>query len=166
MVRELLLLSEASERRPPEEPIDLAEAARSAVDRWRAAAEDVEVGLQVHTDSRAGGVAAATSDVDRILDVLVENAIRYSGAGATVVVAALPGLIEVRDNGPGLAAGEETEVFERFHRGHAGRRTPGGTGLGLPIARELARRWGAEVTLAARPGGGVAARLEGLTRVR
>ena len=165
MVRELLFLSEASEGRPPEEQIDLAEAAWSAADRWRSAAEDVGVALQVHTDPRAGAVVSASIDVDRIADVLVENAIRYAGPGATVTVAALPGSFEVRDDGPGLAAGEETEVFERFHRGRSGRRTPGGTGLGLPIARELARRWGADVTLTSRPEGGATARLEGLVRV-
>jgi two-component system sensor histidine kinase CreC len=48
-------------------------------------------------------------------------------------------------------------VFERFHRGSAGRGGPSGTGLGLPIARELARRWGGDVTLANRDGGGVRA---------
>jgi two-component system, OmpR family, sensor kinase len=165
MVRELLLLSEASELRPPEETIDLGDAARSAADRWRAAAQDAAVALQVHVDMRAGKVASASGDVDRVVDVLVENAIRYAGAEATVTVAALPGVLEVRDNGPGLAPGEESEVFDRFHRGQAGRRTPGGTGLGLAIARELARRWGAEVTLASRPGGGVTARLVGLARV-
>ncbi len=162
MVRELLLLSEASEGRPPEEPIGLADAARSAAHRWRATAQDAEVELQVQVDTRAGTVIGAWSDIDRILDVLVENAIRYAGAESTVTVAALPGAVEVRDTGPGLAPGEEAEVFDRFHRGQAGRRTPGGTGLGLPIARELARRWGADVTLAARPGGGVTARLDGL----
>jgi signal transduction histidine kinase len=48
-------------------------------------------------------------------------------------------------------------VFERFHRGRAGRSGAAGTGLGLAISRELARRWGGEVTLARRGGGGVRA---------
>ena len=50
-------------------------------------------------------------------------------------------------------------MFERFHRGRAGRAGPAGTGLGLPIARELARRWGGDVELANRPEGGAAARI-------
>ena len=50
-------------------------------------------------------------------------------------------------------------MFERFHRGRAGRAGPPGTGLGLPIARELMRRWGGDVTLANREGGGTAASL-------
>ena len=61
--------------------------------------------------------------------------------------------------GPGLAGEELDAVFERFHRGRAGRGGPAGTGLGLAIARELARRWGGDVELANRPEGGAAARI-------
>ena len=70
-----------------------------------------------------------------------------------------PGLIEVRDRGPGPVAGEEETVFERFHRGAAARGAPGRTGLGLPIARGLARGWGGEATLRPRRGGGAVAAL-------
>jgi signal transduction histidine kinase len=74
-----------------------------------------------------------------------------------VEVRSAPGALEVLDRGPGLAPDEVTAVFERFHRGHAGRAGPAGTGLGLAIARELARRWGGEVTLVNRDGGGARA---------
>lgn len=50
-------------------------------------------------------------------------------------------------------------MFERFHRGHAGRSGPPGDGLGLPIARELTRAWGGEVTTCGRAGGGAIATL-------
>ncbi len=76
---------------------------------------------------------------------------------AAVAVAAAPERIEVRDEGPGLAPGEEEVVFERFSRGHAGQRGPSGTGLGLPIARELTRQWGGDVTLSNRDRGGLRA---------
>ena len=68
-----------------------------------------------------------------------------------------PGEIEILDEGPGLEPGEEEAVFERFSRGSAGRRGPSGTGLGLPIARELTRQWGGEVTLRNRDGRGLRA---------
>jgi len=45
-------------------------------------------------------------------------------------------------------------VFERFHRGRAGRQGPPGTGLGLAIARELSRRWGGDVRIEPREDGG------------
>ena len=62
--------------------------------------------------------------------------------------------VAVLDRGPGFAPGEEVTVLERFYRGSAGRRGPEGTGLGLPIASELASQWGGELRLANRDGGG------------
>jgi signal transduction histidine kinase len=95
------------------------------------------------------------ADLDRALDALIENAVSY-GDGE-IEVRYRPGVVEVLDRGPGLSDADLAAVFERFHRGAAGRAGPTGTGLGLPIARELARRWGGEVTLANREGGGARA---------
>ena len=99
----------------------------------------------------------APHDLDRSIDALLENALRYSPEGSTVTLEVAPGGVEILDRGPGLEPGEEDVVFERFSRGSAGRRGPGGTGLGLPIARELTRQWGGEVTLSGRDGGGTRA---------
>lgn len=156
MVDELLLLSAAVDRDAPEEDVDLSASARRAAERWGAAAE--ESGISLSLGNRAGGrVRAARADVDRALDVLVENALRYSPAGTGVRIEAGAHRLEVVDAGPGLAPGEEEQVFERFHRGSAGRAGATGTGLGLPIARELMRRWNAGVRLESRPEGGTRA---------
>ena len=96
-------------------------------------------------------------DLDRALDALVENALRYSPPGSAVEIEVRPGRVQVLDAGPGLAPGEDEQVFERFHRGRAGRGGPAGTGLGLPIARELMRRWDARVWLENRTEGGARA---------
>ncbi len=101
----------------------------------------------------------AAADADRALDVLLENALHYSPRGARVTIAAVAGRIDVLDRGPGLADDEADAVFERFHRGSAGRAGPSGSGLGLAIARELAREWGGDVTLRNREGGGAVATL-------
>ena len=77
-----------------------------------------------------------------------------------MTIAVRPGRIEVLDEGPGLEPGEEETVFDRFSRGSAGRRGPSGTGLGLPIARELTRQWDGDVTLSNRDGGGLCAVIE------
>jgi two-component system, OmpR family, sensor kinase len=147
MVGELLELSRAGERELPGETIDLADVARRAAERWRRTAGERE--LRVTGD---GGEAwCARADLDRIVDALVENALNY-GSG-TVTIASGESSVRVLDEGPGLQSGEEDAVFDRFHRGAAGRRGAVGTGLGLPIARELARRWGADVTLRNRDDG-------------
>ena len=153
MVEELLVLSRAGERELPGELVELGRAAERAAARWAATASERDQEVEVRA-AGAGVTWCAPADLDRILDVLVENALRYSPAGSAVRLTAAADHIEVVDEGPGPAAGEEEEVFERFHRGRAGRDGPPGTGLGLPIARELAGEWDATVTLEARPGGG------------
>jgi signal transduction histidine kinase len=150
MVDELLLLSSAVGRDAPAEELDLSDSARKAAERWEATAAEADISLS-SANGAGGRVRAARADVDRALDVLVENALRYSPANTAVRVEARAGRLEVSDAGPGLAPGEEEQVFDRFHRGRAGRGTPGGTGLGLPIARELMRRWNARVWLENRP---------------
>lgn len=159
IVDELLILSRAGEHELPGERLDLGVAARRAVERWRASA--AERGIELAARPGGGGSGwCAGADLERSLDALVENALLYSPAGTAVTVAAAPGRIEVLDRGPGLAAGEEEAVFERFSRGSAGQRGPSGTGLGLPIARELTRQWGGDVRLVEREGGGLRAIIE------
>jgi len=156
IVDELLLLSSAVGRDAPAEDVELSVCARRAADRWGAAAAESAISLS-YRDGAAGSVRAAPADIDRALDALVENALRYSRADARVRIEAGPGRLEVLDDGPGLAPGEEERVFDRFHRGRAGREGPAGTGLGLPIARELMRRWNARVWLENRAEGGARA---------
>jgi signal transduction histidine kinase len=160
MVEELLVLSRAGERERPGSAVELAAAARRAVERWAPTAGERGMELRRDTASGAGAVWCAEADLDRALDVLVENALLYAPSGTAVTVAVSPGAIEVLDHGPGLAPGEENEVFERFHRGRAGRTGSPGTGLGLAIAAELAGEWDGSVTLANRPTGGLRARLD------
>jgi two-component system, OmpR family, sensor kinase len=153
MVNELLLLSQAGERELPSEPVDLGRAAERAAERWRATA--AEKGIEIRASAKDPAVVScATADLDRALDPLVENAVAYSPDGGLVEVLAAGPRVEVLDRGPGPEPGEEETVFERFRRGSAGRKGASGTGLGLSIARELTRRWGGEVSLQAREGGG------------
>lgn len=160
IVDELLILSRAGEHELPGERVELAAAVARAEARWREAAQELGVGLEAQRPDGVAPVWCAPADLDRAIDVLVENALRYSPRGATVSIAAAPGRVEVLDEGPGLERGEEELVFERFHRGSAGRREPSGTGLGLPIARELTRQWDGSVSLANRDGKGLCAVIE------
>jgi signal transduction histidine kinase len=159
ILEELLVLSRAGERELPGEAVDLGAAAQRAADRWRAAAAARKIEIEVRCG--AGDAAwCAPADADRALDVLLENAVHYAPRGSRVTLTSAPGRIAVRDRGPGLAADEQEAIFERFHRGSAGIAGPPGSGLGLAIARELAREWGGEVTLANAEGGGALATLK------
>ena len=153
-VEELLVLSRAGERRTSGTSVDLGELAESALVRWRPAAAGRDVRLACRHDDPAALVWTARPDAERALDCLLENAINYSPAGAVVELVTSAGRVEVRDRGPGLDAGEREAVFDRFHRGRAGRAGPPGSGLGLAIARELTRAWNGDVTIEDRAGGG------------
>lgn len=112
-------------------------------DRHPAAALDVADSMvSVHTNRRS---------LERIVGNLLDNA-RHHAPGATVAVAALITADELRitvaDDGPGVAAGELTNLFDRFYKTDASRQ--GGSGLGLAIARQHARHLGGDLT--ARPG--------------
>ncbi|WP_072944887.1 HAMP domain-containing sensor histidine kinase [Rhodococcus koreensis] len=79
---------------------------------------------------------ADTARLHQVVANLVDNAFRHGPARTEVVVRARPDaggvVLEVEDDGPGIAPGERSRVFERFTRGGS---TDGGTGLGLAIAR-------------------------------
>lgn len=95
----------------------------------------------------------------RCLTNLVDNAIRY---GKRATLSAEEGTdrvtIRVLDEGPGIPEAELEHAFEPFFRGESSRsRDTGGSGLGLGIARNIARAHGGELTLKNRPGGGLEA---------
>ena len=111
------------------------------------------VSLEVDAD-RALLADADPERVHQVVANLVENAVRHSPAGGTVRVRARRegGVvhIEVSDEGPGVPAGEEERIFERFYRADASRsRTGGGSGLGLAIARWIVDMHGGEIRAAA-----------------
>lgn len=105
----------------------------------------------------AGPAAIVLGDADglrRVLVNLIDNAVRYAGHGVTVALAtgrehgAPTATIAVSDDGPGIPEAERDRVFDRFYRTEASRsRELGGTGLGLPIARELVRAHGGAIRL-------------------
>jgi signal transduction histidine kinase len=95
----------------------------------------------------------------RCLTNLVDNAIRYGGRATIKVEDAADRLtIRVLDDGPGIPEQELEQAFEPFFRGEASRsRETGGTGLGLGIARNIARAHGGDLVLRNRPEGGLEA---------
>jgi signal transduction histidine kinase len=95
--------------------------------------------------------AAPREVVETAVSVLVDNAFRYTPAGGKVTVEADGGggrvRVRVRDTGPGVPEAEAGRVFDRLFRGAAGRASKGGHGLGLALARRLARSAGGDVVL-------------------
>ncbi|MFN8496702.1 MAG: ATP-binding protein [Anaerolineae bacterium] len=109
-------------------------------------------------------VAMVAGDADRLKEVilnLVDNALKYTPDGGQVRVSLYGDptwvRVEIADTGLGIAPEHQAQVFERFYRvpdarPRAGR--PGGTGLGLPIAKWVVESHGGHITLASEPGKG------------
>lgn len=117
-------------------------------------------GLTLRTEIPSAPVPVL-GDEDRlsqILLVLVDNAIEHSPAAGTITLGlatdADDAAIAVTDAGPGVPPAERERMFEPFARLPGTRRSTSGSGLGLPIARELARRHDGSLTIEDAPGGG------------
>jgi len=114
----------------------------------------------VQVDSQASGIAvrADREALTRALWNLLDNAVKYSPAGSPVEVSATTTVdrftIDVCDRGPGVDPTERTAIFEKFTRGRTTAGRTQGSGLGLALAREIARAHGGDVTVDAHPGGG------------
>jgi signal transduction histidine kinase len=150
------------------EPVELVEVARAVLAEFelRGQAEDVELSLD------ADGPCWALADpgsVARIVRILVDNALRHSPRGETIVVRVVRGgesvELRVEDAGPGVPLAEAELVFERFSRGSTAGSDDSGFGLGLAIGRELAREMGGNLALveAEQPGGRFALTLAGVS---
>jgi signal transduction histidine kinase len=97
----------------------------------------------------------------RVLENLVNNALKFGGrARARALTRDGMAVIEVDDDGPGIPPEDMERAFEPFHRLEVSRsRDTGGLGLGLAVARAIARAHGGDVSLANRPEGGLRATL-------
>lgn len=124
-------------------------------------AEDMEaLGAIVRVHGKAeAALAVRPQALRRCLANLMENARRYGGNEIDVTILDDRDMLAVRieDQGPGIPVPERERVFEPYVRLEQSRaKHTGGTGLGLAIARAIARAHGGDVTLADRPGGGLA----------
>lgn len=97
--------------------------------------------------------------IEEIIDNLVSNAIKY-GPGKPVVVRATADAangvarITVRDGGPGISAGSQARIFERFERAVPPANHAGGFGVGLWIVRQLTEAMNGTIAMASVPGVG------------
>lgn len=162
LVSQLLLLArlEPDARQTERSLVQLDELVRGAVVSFaaRAAEQHIDLGLISADPARVWGDEQALC---ALLDNLVDNALRYAGEGARVDLALRvvdnQAVVEVMDNGPGIAPADRERVQERFVRLDQGQST--GSGLGLAIVRSIVERHKARLELGTAPTGGLLVRI-------
>jgi two-component system, OmpR family, sensor kinase len=158
LVEDMLTLARLDEvRETVREPVDLRRMAADAVED--AHAVDPERRIELKADAPLV-VLGDPHQLRQVLGNLMRNALTHTPRGSAVEVRVWgegnDALLEVRDHGRGLPAGDPAELFERFWRAEPGReRGPGGgAGLGLAIVAAIADAHDGQVTAADAAGGG------------
>ena len=132
------------------EPVELGEVARAVAAEFALQAAERRSALEVIPPRGPCWARGDPDAVARVCRILIDNALRYCPTGTAIRVttdyAGSGAIVAVDDDGPGVAAAEAEEVFERFRRG-AETQGQGGFGLGLAIGRELAQRMGGGLEL-------------------
>lgn len=162
VIGEVLALARLEARLPTaaREPVALAGLIRERVEERRAAAEERRIRIEV--DSVPVWVEADPALMARVLDNLLDNAVKFSPVEGLVEVSLVPdgaqALISVRDRGPGVPEAELSRLRQPFYRGqNAG--LAEGQGMGLAIVDRIAGLHGGRLVLSNRAGGGFESRL-------
>ena len=158
IVEDLLWLARSDGEEQPEsdEIADLESVARTCTYRFQAVAQAAHLRLDfMKLGDETALVHAPSESLDRLVGVLVDNAVKFAGeAGQVEVIVATQGnsvTLEIDDSGPGIEPGERELIFDRFHRTSS---RAGGTGLGLAIADSIIRATQAHCTIGAASIGG------------
>jgi signal transduction histidine kinase len=154
LIQQLLLLAKADEGKPAadEDDVDLSEVLSLAVASSRPG--DMRLRADVEPDLAVAGNA---QHLGRLFGNILDNAIRHTATTVAVAAYRLPAaiVVEIVDDGPGIAEPDRERVFERFVRLDSSRSRPSGnSGLGLAIAADIARAHGGSISIADAPGRG------------
>jgi two-component system sensor histidine kinase MprB len=131
------------------EPLALDDLVEVAVERAQHRAPELRFESRLEPYRFVG----ARSRLERAIDNVLDNAIKWSAPGGTVEIRLVDGRLKVRDHGPGIPETDLPHVFDRFYRAAAARALPG-SGLGLAIVKQTVDDHGGSVTVANAGGGG------------
>jgi heavy metal sensor kinase len=166
IVDQLLALTRADSGmlRPALRPVNVADLLNEAAAHWAPAAAEKRVAIELELAPGVAWIAADAVLLRRVLDNLLDNAIRYAPAGSAVRVRASrsgPDVdFEVVDNGPGVAPGFRPRLFSRFGRADGARSGADvGLGLGLALSAAIARAHGGWIEHMDRDGPGAVFKL-------
>jgi two-component system, OmpR family, sensor histidine kinase MprB len=149
LVADVVELARGSAPNEHTEPISLDEIVDRVVERARRRSPEIEFESTLEPTV----IVNVAERVARAVTNVIDNARKWSPAGATVEIRLRGGVLSVRDRGPGFAPADLPYVFDRFYRAEGARRMPG-SGLGLAIVKHAAEAHGGSVVAANAVGGG------------
>lgn len=166
LVDDLLTLSRVSDpdRPLPEVEVDLGTLSRDVVDMFRPRADNQQVKLRFEQAVPLPAVRGSASDLERVVQNLVSNAVKFTPPGGTVAVSVGRDddqvVLECIDDGIGISPEDQAGLFTEFFRGtNPESLAVPGTGLGLSIAQRVVARHGGEIDLDSELGRGTSIRL-------
>jgi len=149
LIGDLIELAREEPRVAIVETVDLAEVVERAIARVRLRAP----GIAFETKLNPWLVDGESSQLERAVTNLLDNAAKWSPPDGVVTVRLTDGVLSVADQGPGISDNDLPHVFDRFYRSAESRAMPG-SGLGLSIVRQVAERHGGTTKAASGPDGG------------
>ncbi len=147
------------------EPVEVEDVVQDVIGAYRPQAISRQIALEVALDTGLETIVADPTLLRQAIANLIDNALKYTDSGGKVVLRAKQAggkqLIEVEDNGLGVAPTDTAKLFEKFFRARR-RETLGahGTGLGLSIVKSIVEQHGGTVSVDSRLGEGSTFRLE------
>jgi len=143
------------------EPFSLPELVQDVTQKFQPQAERRNMVLEVDMPANAPFVQADIGLIERVLENLIENAIKYTPEGGTVSLSLVPGVDSIKariaDTGPGIPEADRDRIFERFYRVEKSRAdAPEGAGLGLAITRRILQLHDSPIEVESTPGHGAA----------
>ena len=140
------------------EPIGLSKWLPQVLITWQAAAQAKGLIWHTHFPADLPIVSIDPNQMAQVLGNLVTNAIQHTPAGGRISIEAGQAIdrvwIAVEDTGSGIAPDVSAHIFAPFYRGAPGQRFPQGMGLGLAIARDIARAHSGDITVQSAVGQG------------
>jgi len=142
--------SEYLEQPPKKERLDLAQTLQAAAEAMLPRAKAKSIHLELRGPQEPIDINADPLMLSRVLDNLLENAIRHTPEGGTINLGCAANRFWVHDSGPGIPADDLPHIFDPLYRGDKSRgtRTEGGAGLGLAIAKRLVDAHGGTISAA------------------
>jgi signal transduction histidine kinase len=132
---------EAKEVQPQKEPFFLADLAQDIFQKYQLSAEQKQIKLTLDQPQKLPLVFADISLVERVIQNLLDNALKFTPAGGEVLIELKlhDGQVEVRiaDNGPGIPEAEQSAIFDRYRKSTSEPSQTAGAGLGLAIVKKI-----------------------------